>query len=129
MELWRSVFRRAIVPLAPLDGLIALRKAVAEDSSKLIQGATTQPPPLMVVRDWPVEASDAIGFLFWKGEDATVGDTEEWFAAACFAIDQTLGEPAGCRHWLTHWDDCPRTELFEKLLPEIDLAIARKKEM
>ena len=43
-----------------------------------------------------------------------------------FEIDKTLGEPAGCRFFLNWYDEVSRDEMIEKLLPEVDLAIARK---
>lgn len=129
MEAWKSIWRKAIYELSDDVGLIALRTILASDSSQIIQGATTQPPPLQAVADWPVEASDALTFLFWKGEEGvTVGQAEEAFAIACFKIDQIMGEPAACRHFLNWYDETPRQEMIEKLLTEIDLAICRKKD-
>jgi hypothetical protein len=128
MEAWRNVWRKAIVPLAPLEGLIALRKALEDDSPKLLQGVTCQPPPLMCVQDWDCEASDALSFLFWQAGLDTVGEVGEAFARACFEIDQRLGEPAACRWFLNWWDETPRGTAIENLLPEVDLAIARLKE-
>lgn len=107
---------------------MALRNALAEDSNELLQGATTQPPPLRVTESWPVEQADPIGYCFWKAGLDTVGEVEEAWARCMFEVDQILGEPAGCRHLLNWIDETPRDRMRSDLLPEVDLAIARKKE-
>lgn len=124
---WKTVFRRGIVPLVTLEQLEALRVALQDDAPFLIQGAATSPPPVMAVQDFPVEGCDALTYLFVSGLGGigvcTVGEAEEAFAIACHAMDQTLGEPAGCRKWLNHWDEEPRDTLFRDVLFEVSLAI------
>lgn len=122
MEPWRRVWREFLSPRLTYDGLRALYVALQNDDNRLLQGATTTPPPLFCVQDWPVEAADAICFAFWADAEfeATVGEAEEFFARTCFDIDQDMGEPAGCRHWLNFWDDMPRKELFRLVLAEVE---------
>lgn len=132
MESWRHVFRKGIVPLVTVDQLEALRVALRDDDPRLIQGATTQPPPLVCVQDWPCEAGDAIAFMgavslggFHSSPDAaTVGEVEEFFARMCFECDQIRGEPAGCRYFLNWFDGTPRDEMRRELLREVTIAIA-----
>ncbi|HVK15764.1 MAG TPA: hypothetical protein VM533_02385, partial [Fimbriiglobus sp.] len=62
MESWRIVWRDGFVPVIATTGLTALRDALRGDDPRLVQGATTTPPPLMCVQDWPVEAADALGY-------------------------------------------------------------------
>lgn len=139
-ESWKKVWREAVVPLLSLESLEALRTAIINDDPRLIQGATCVPPPLSCVEDWPVECACLLGYCgvsemggFDKDEKgaqntgaATVGMTEEFFARMCFAIDQKLGEPAGCR-WVLNWfDQTPRDEIRRLLLPEVDIAIGLK---
>ncbi len=125
---WVDAWRRGLVPVLPRAGLEALRVALLGDDPRLIQGATTTPPPLMAVHEWPIEAADALGFCGWQGGAdgaglGTVGEVEEFFARACFEADQRLGEPAGCRWFLNHWDGAPRAELFAELAEEIAFAL------
>ena len=128
MESWRAVWRRGIVPLVCLEQLKALYVALRDDSKKLIQGATTTPPPLMAVADWPVEASDAMTYLYWQGfPEVTVGEAEEAFARWCFEIDEALGEPAACRWFLNWWDESPRPVVRRELLAEVEKAMELKK--
>jgi hypothetical protein len=137
-ELWRKVWREGIAPLLTRTQLEALREAVATDDPRLIQGCTTTPPPLQCVADWPVEGACAFGLTgviehggFGVERDlktrrdhaATVAETEEFFAQTCFAVDQRMGEPAACRWFLNFWDETPRDELRDELLPELDLAL------
>ncbi len=128
MEAWRSVWR-AGAPLLPTKGLEALAVALQEDSPKLLQGATTKPPPLMSVQDWDVEAACLVGYCHWKDGTGknTVHDVEEGFAKWCYAVDQEINEPAGCR-WLLNWfDDTPRDQMRSALLPEVRRELARRK--
>src|SRR5712692_10367123 len=55
MESWRKVWREGLAPLLSTNGLEALRQALVTDDAQLLQGATTTPPALQCVQDWPVE--------------------------------------------------------------------------
>lgn len=127
MESWRIVWRAGLCPMLTLAGLRALRTALQEDDPRLVQGATTTPPPLSCVQDWPVEAACALGVSAWLGDGLeTVGQVEEFFAKCCFEADQRLGEPAACRWFLNWFDDTPREEMRRELLAEVELAIAER---
>ncbi len=124
MEAWRRVWRDAVAPLLSDESLIALRKGLQTDDKRLIQGATTNPPPLMCVQDWDVEGACPIGYCGWQGDGLeTVGEVEEYFARMCFSIDGKLGEPAGVRYFLNWTDETPRGEMISQLLPEVEMAI------
>lgn len=127
MESWRLVWRDGFVPVLSTTGLMALRDALLSDDSRLTQGSTTTPPPLMCVQEWPVEAACALGFCGWQGDELnTVGEVEEHFAKCCFEADQRLGEPAACRWFLNWFDDTPRAEMRRELLAEVELALAER---
>lgn len=128
MESWRKVWREGVAPLLSTPALEALQGALASDDARLLQGATTTPPPLQCVQDWPVEAACALGFCGWRGEGLeTVAEVEEYFARTCFEIDQRLGEPAACRWFLNWFDETPRDEMREMLLAEVQLALAQRR--
>lgn len=123
----RKVWREGFAPLLPTDGLEALKAALVNDDKRLIQGATSSPPPLRCVEDWPTEAACLIGFCGWQAEDlATVGEVEMFFARACFEADMRLGEPAACRHLLNWFDDTPRAEMRALLLAEVELELTKR---
>ena len=125
MESWRTIWRDGFVPVLSTRGLVALREALESDDPRLVQGATTAPPPLMCVQDWPVEAACALGLCGWLGDGlTTVGQVEEHFARCCFEADQRMGEPAACRWFLNWFDDTPRDEMRCELLAEVVLALA-----
>lgn len=125
MESWRIVWRDGFVPVLSTTGLMALRDALRSNDPRLVQGATTTPPPLMCVQDWPVEAACALGVCGWLGDNLeSVGQVEEHFAKCCFEADQRLGEPAACRWFLNWFDDTPRDEMRRELLAEVELALA-----
>jgi hypothetical protein len=128
MESWRKVWREGLVPLLSTAGLDALRRGLAEDDVRLLQGATTSPPPLACVQDWAVEAACALGYCGWQGEGLeTVAEVEEFFARMCFEIDLRLGEPAGCRWFLNWFDETPREEMRHELLAEVNRALALRR--
>lgn len=126
-ELWRKAFR-ASAPLLGVAGLEALASALERDDPTLLQGQTTSPPPLMCVRDWPIEGACAFCYAGWKGDGLeNVGEADEFFGRACFEACAALGEPAGVRWFLNWYDETPRDEMRRELLPEVRLAIARAK--
>ena len=128
MESWRKVWREGLEPLLSAKGLEALRQALVSDDPRLLQGATTTPPPLQCVQDWPVEGACGLGFCGWQGEGLeTVAEVEEFFARTCFEIDQRLGEPAACRWFLNWFDEAPRDEMRRLLLAEVNRALARRR--
>lgn len=124
---WQEVWRNGFAPLLSTPGLEALAQAIREDDSRLVQGATTTPPPLMCVQDWPCEAACLLGFCGWIGDGLkTVGEVNEHFAKLCFDADQRLGEPAACR-WLLNWfDDTPRDVMRRDLLGEVERTLQER---
>jgi hypothetical protein len=126
METWRKVWREGLAPHLSATGLEALRQALIRDDARLLQGATTTPPPLQCVQDWPVEAACALGYCGWQGEGLeTVAEVEEFFARLCFEADQSLGEPAACRWFLNWFDETPREEMRSLLLTEVTRSLAQ----
>jgi len=127
MESWRNVWRDGLAPVLSTAGLVALRDAVVTNDDRLMQGATTTPPPLQCVQDWPVEAACGVGYCGWQGEALeTVVEVEEYFAKVCHEVDQRLGEPAGCRWFLNWFDDTPRDQMRRELLTEINRSLAQR---
>src|SRR5260370_6510101 len=127
MESWRKVWREGLAPHLSTPGLEALKRALASDDSCLLQGATTTPPPLQCVQDWPVEAACVVGYCGWQGDGLeTVAEVEEFFARICFETDQALGEPAACRWFLNWFDETPRADVRALLLAEVSRMLANR---
>ena len=127
MESWKHVWRKGVAPLLSTESLEALREALVHDDPRLLQGATTSPPPLQCVQDWPVDGACALGYCGWRGDGLeTVAEVEEFFARMCFETDQRLGEPAACRWFLNWFDDTPRAEMRQHLLAEVQRELARR---
>jgi hypothetical protein len=128
MESWQKVWRDGLAPLVSTEGLAVLARALASDDPRLLQGATTTPPPLTCVQDWPVEAACAVGYCGWQGDGLeTVAEVEEYFARVCFELDQRLGEPAACRWFLNWFDETPRVEMRRLLLGEVQRTLAERR--
>ena len=127
MESWRNVWRDGLAPVLSTAGLVALRDAVVRNDDRLMQGATTTPPPLQCVQDWPVEAACGVGYCGWQGEALeTVAEVEKYFAKVCHEVDQRLGEPAGCRWFLNWFDETPRDQMRRELLTEVNRSLAQR---
>jgi hypothetical protein len=128
MSMWKTVLQEGFLPGISSKALLALEHALRLDDPRLIQGATTMPPPLQCVLDWPCEGSCLRGFCAWADHDfeASVGQVEEEFARACFDADERVGEKAGCRYLLNWFDETPRDEMRALLLPEIQAELARR---
>jgi len=128
MESWQKVWRDGLAALIPTGALETLQVALRNDDPRLIQGATTAPPPLLCVQEWPVEGACALGFCGWQGEGReTVAEVEEYFARLCFEVDQRLGEPAACRWFLNWFDETPREEMRRRLLGEVQRTLAQRR--
>src|SRR5437879_4179976 len=83
---WQRTFRVGIVPQLTTAGLQGLKEALERDDPRLITGATTNPPPLHCVADWPVQGCCPLCWGLLNGlkpSDVSVGLMEQGFAIAC----------------------------------------------
>ncbi len=127
MESWRKVWREGFAPQLPSRGLECLQMALRENDERIIQGATTAPPPLQCMMDNSIEGCCVLGFCFLQGDNRqTVAEVEEDFARLCFETDQKLGDPGACRWFLNWYDETPRQQMREELLGEVELELARR---
>lgn len=124
----QKAWREGIAPQLSDAGLEALALALRTDDPRLVQGATTMPPPLHCVRDWPIEAGCALAYCAWQsGGLATVGEVENGFAQICYAADEACGISAA-RYFIEWFDDTPRDEMRQQLLPEVEAVLAARRE-
>ena len=127
MTSWQTVWRDGLTPHLSTPGLRALEQALLTDDPRLLQGATTSPPLLACVADWPAEGACLIGFCGWQGEGLmTVGEVGDYFDRLCCACDASMGEPAGVRWLLNRWDESPRAEMLPLLLAEVQRTLAQR---
>lgn len=120
MDKWRSVWRVGIAPTLSDAALAALGKGLEEDSKFILQGATTSPPPLAAVADWPCEAACPLGYAGWKGDGVeTVGAVESFLERVCVESDRLTGDRGSARHLLNWVDDTPRAVVRRELGAEI----------
>jgi hypothetical protein len=127
MEAWRNVWRNGFAPVLTTRQIQAIKRGLLRDDARLIQGATTAPPPMQCVLDWSCEGACLIGYAAWQGDGIeAVGDVEEFFGEVCAKADQLLGEVAACRYLLNWFDDTPRDEMRRLLLPEIERELANR---
>ena len=128
MNSWQRVWRFGIAPQLSDAALGAIRRALLTDDSRLLQGRTMTPPPLVGLDCAAVEGACAIGWAGWQGEGrATVAALERYFDRICSAADEALGEPAACRHFLDWFDATPRPLMRRLLLAEIERTLSRRR--
>jgi hypothetical protein len=128
LPLWKKTWREGLVPQFSTRALEVLRDALVNDDPRLIQGATTSPPPLQNVQNWPVEKACAVSFAGWQGRSHwTVAETEEAFATFCFECDKRLGEPAAIRFFLNAYDAWDRADMRRLLLEEVTYNLAARR--
>ena len=127
MESWKKVWRDGLAPLISTPGLASLRQALVRDENRLIQHATTTPPPSEVFQEEEVEGACALGYCAWQGDGlATVGEVEAFFVRTCLAADDALGEPAASRYFLNWFDETPRAEMRRLLLQEVNVELNQR---
>jgi hypothetical protein len=101
-----------------------LQRALLRDDERLVQGETTSPPFLEVVRGETVQAACALGWCGWHGEGLrTVAQVTGFFERICAEADQALGEPAASRSFLDWFDHTPRAEMRRELLQEVSRSL------
>ena len=127
MQTWRKVWRDGFAPLMDVKKLEALKSALEQDDPRLVQKATTNPPPLEHMLDRKCEGACAISFCGWSEGLETVGEVEEFFANTCFAADERMGEPGVCRYFLNWFDETPREQMRQELLAEVKRSIKEKR--
>jgi hypothetical protein len=128
MESWQKVWREGIAPQLSTAGLEALWRALAADDGRLVQGATTSPPPLQCKQQCGIQGACAVGYCAWQGDGLeTVGELEAFFAQVCFETDQRLGEPTACRRFLNWFDDTPRNQMRHRLMDEVRQTLVRRR--
>lgn len=126
MEAWRRVWRLGLAPQLSERTLELLARALVRDDPVLLQGATTSPPPLQCVQDWPVEAAEPVAFALWQGNGlTTVGEVEAAWAQATYLCDLATGDPASYRWFANWWDEMPRQIVRAQLMAEVNRTLAR----
>ncbi len=127
-ERWQEVFRIGIAPQLSDAGLEALAVALRDDSPQLLQGCTTEPPPLPCVMDFRPEAACLIGYAGWQGDGLnTVSEVDKFFNRACFICDEVIGEPGAVGYVVNLFDGTPRDEMRRLFLPEVEAVLAARK--
>ena len=127
MESWRTVYRNGFAPILPTAGLEYAAEILRNDDKRLLQGATTKPPGMACVEDWPCEGGCFLAMCGLGNGLETVGEVQAFFAQACFDADQLLKESAACRYFLNWADDTPRDEMRRELLMEVERTLAERK--
>jgi hypothetical protein len=126
LEPWREAWRKGVVPQVSRRHLEALREALVRDDRALAQGLTVKPPLLASAPDWPPECACPVAFMGWRAEGLeSIGAVEEWFAEVCRAADEAMGQSGSLGALLSAVDEWSREEMVSRLLPEVDLALAR----
>lgn len=121
MSHWQRIWRFGIAPLLSAEGLAALAAALREDDPRLVQGSTTEPIPVPLNAECPVEGGCAIGFSLWQGHGLQrVGQLHLAFRRLCRSADDLLDEPLATAAFIRWFDETPRDEVRRLLLAELE---------
>ena len=119
----------ACFPSSTTRGLEGLQKALEENQTSLLTGATTFPPPLQCTANEPVEKCCPLCYALLDGkrpEAVSVGPLETRFAEACWNADERTGIPGGIRYFLNWIDTTSWGDVRKELLAEVKLALAER---
>jgi hypothetical protein len=128
IETWRWAWREGAAPLLADADLTLLQDALQRDDPRLLQGATTNPPPCDYATEVRCEGGCPLAFVGWQNYQMhVVKDVEDFFARLFTEIGQRLGDLTGAR-WLTNWiDETPRDEMRRLLGEEITRTLAERR--
>jgi len=132
-ELWRSVLQDGLLPVMTSDQIRCVLACLLHNDGRLIQGATTSPPPLKAVASDPVERACLVGMAVWQLQDGfTVGETDKGYVRLLGQTDR-LYEKHHSNHqasrWFLSWfDDTSRDEMRAELIPELKAELERRHE-
>lgn len=131
---WQNVWRLGISPHLSTEGLLALLKALLADDLALIQGATTEPPPISGCMDLePVGHCPLIFCIRFgqpqnpKGLGWTIADLEQEWAELLGKVDATFKQVNAHRPWFAFWDDSDRQTARWALMQEVTRTLAERK--
>ncbi len=111
---WKYSWHVGVAPSLPYAGLVALRKALAEDDPSLIQNKVAASRYA-----WNTDAACAIGYCGWKAGLARTRCEVESFFRDVIGKDGVDANP-----FLTFFDGQPREQMRMTFLPEVEKTIA-----
>jgi hypothetical protein len=125
MEQWRKAWRRGFVLQLTVADLSVLRKALADDDPRLIQGATTDPPQFTPTPNFrrgrsaetPVCGACLIGFCGWLSRGLrTIGEVKDFYTVAF----ETADVDVDAYPFIRWFDDSPRERVRVAMLAEVE---------
>jgi hypothetical protein len=126
IEAWRKIWREGLVPQLSTDGLQGLLDALKRNDSRIITGATTEPPAFSAASNLPIERCDPIIWAMLDGHGpaaCTVGLMDEAFARLAIRCSELCGMPRAIGTLLCWIDDQDRETWRTELMREIHLAL------
>lgn len=128
MDKWEIAFRVGFAPELPLEGLIALREALKNNSVGLQQGTTTDSS----CGSDNVRFACAIAYCGWKGYGLkTTQEVREFFSRMGTQASINLSEqnpPVPYVSFIDWFDKVERDEMRKQLLPIVEDIIEQRTE-
>lgn len=125
MEPWRSCFRDGIAPVLSAGELEALAAALRARDPRLVQGRIAEPCGR---REAPLGAC-AVALAGWLGGGlTTVGELAVFYRHVLRLADHRLGDRRARNAFVAWYDLSPRALMLRELLPEVERALAARKE-
>ena len=111
-----TCWQEGIQPSISSTALRSLLEALERDDERLLQGASTSPPPLYPCDSWPCEASCPVCWLLWEGsQEMSVKEVCEFLGNIASHCEDALQEVGAIRHFMNWWDENPRELVRAKL--------------
>jgi hypothetical protein len=125
-EAWRKVWREGVAPQLSTEGLQGLLDALKRDDSRIITGATTEPPAFSAASSLPIERCDPVIFAMLDGHSpaaCTVGLMDEAFGRLAIRCSELCGMPRAIGTLLCWLDEQDRETWRIELMRETSLAL------
>ena len=124
---WQYAWRVGIAPQLSTPELQALLRALQDDAPELVQGMATDPPPLKLTQNKPIEAGCAVCLAAWWGSDLeTSGEIEKRYREVIERAD-VLCQPVGrANHFLDWFDSTPRQTMRVALMREVECVLNQR---
>jgi hypothetical protein len=123
---WKTVWHTGIAPELTLPGLKALRRALQENSKKLLQGRSYKTS----ITRHGIFGTCPICYCDWQGskdsELHTPKSLDEFFLRVWLRSGIRAGQPEACDIFIDWWDLTEREEAVSALLDEVQKTITER---
>lgn len=125
---WQVAFRQGVAPQLSTAALERLADGLLGDDPALVQGWTTEPPPVEHCLDEYATGGCLLCYGLMADFDGPplVADLAGRFGDVCRRCDEALGLPGAVGYLLRAWDDLPRAEARALFRAEVERTLLER---